>query len=161
MLTKINTMKAAYQIDDTDKKILGHLIKNARTPFLEIARDCGISGAAIHQRVKKLEDLGVITGSKFTVRPAAIGYDICAFIGVFLERASLYDVVVKTIKEINEVVECHYTTGQYAIFLKIHCKDNQHLMDILVNTIQNIEGVSRTESFISLEQIIEREIKVN
>jgi len=151
-------MSGKYRVDAIDKKILSHLIQNARTPFLEIARDCGISGAAIHQRVRKLEDLGVIKGSKFIITPAAVGYDICVFIGVHLTKAHVYDEVVSRLKEIPEIVECHYTTGAYAILLKLYCQDNQHLMNILVNTIQNIDGVARTESFISLEQAINREL---
>ncbi|MFO7940806.1 MAG: Lrp/AsnC ligand binding domain-containing protein [Bacteroidales bacterium] len=153
-------MAEKHRVDAVDKKILAHLIQNARTPFLEIARDCGISGAAIHQRVRKLEEMGVIQGSKFIITPSAIGYDICVFIGVHLTKAHVYDEVVVKLKEIPEIVECHYTTGAYAILLKLYCRDNQHLMKILVNTIQNIEGVARTESFISLEQAINRELQL-
>ncbi|MDA3779097.1 MAG: Lrp/AsnC ligand binding domain-containing protein [Bacteroidales bacterium] len=153
-------MQKHINIDSTDKKILEYLIKNARTPFLEIARVCGISGAAIHQRIKKLEDLGVIAGSKFIINPRAIGMDICVFVGVHLDMAHLYKDVVKEFENISEIVECHYTTGNYAILLKMYCKDNEHLMDVLVNTIQNIKGVSKTETFISLEQAIKREICV-
>jgi Lrp/AsnC family transcriptional regulator for asnA, asnC and gidA len=153
-------MAEKHRVDEVDKKILSHLIQNARTPFLEIARDCGISGAAIHQRVRKLEEMGVIKGSKFIITPSAVGYDICVFIGVHLTKAHVYDEVVARLKTIPEVVECHYTTGAYAILLKLYCRDNQHLMNILVNTIQNIEGVARTESFISLEQAINRELQL-
>ncbi len=147
-------------IDNIDKKILSYLMNDARISFLSIAKKCKISSAAIHQRVKKMTDAGIIKGSKFTINPKVLGYDICAFIGVYLDQAHVYKSVVNELKKINEVVECHYTTGNYAIFLKLYCKNNEHLMKILIDTIQNIKGVSRTETFISLEQTIERQIEV-
>jgi Lrp/AsnC family transcriptional regulator, regulator for asnA, asnC and gidA len=153
-------MSQKLQIDATDRKILSFLIKNARTPFLEIARACGISGAAIHQRYNKLEELGIISGSKFMIKPKAVGYDICAFVGVYLEKAHIYKNVIKDIDKIPEVTECHFTTGTWALLLKIYCTDNQHLMNVLVNTIQNIPGVARTETFISLDQTIDREFSI-
>lgn len=148
------------QIDEVDQKILSYLIKNARMPFLEIARECGISGAAIHQRVKKLEDAGIIDGSRFIVKPQALGYEVCAFIGILLDHAHQYKSVVKEIEAIPEIVECHFTTGNYTFFVKLLCRDNQHLMDVLINTLQNIPGISKTETFISLEQTVDREIKL-
>ncbi|RLD63922.1 MAG: transcriptional regulator [Bacteroidetes bacterium] len=147
-------------IDNIDKKILSYLMNDARISFLSIAKECNISSAAIQQRVKKMTDAGIIKGSKFTIRPKVLGYDICAFIGVFLDKAHAYKSVVNELMKINEIVECHYTTGNYAIFLKLYCKNNEHLMKILIDTIQNIQGVSRTETFISLEQTIERQIEV-
>ena len=147
-------------IDNIDKKILSYLMNDARISFLSIAKKCKISSAAIHQRVKKMTDAGIIKGSKFTINPKVLGYDICAFIGVYLDQAHVYKSVVNELKKINEIVECHYTTGNYAIFLKLYCKNNEHLMKILIDTIQNIKGVSRTETFISLEQTIERQIEV-
>ena len=156
----IHIMGQKLQIDATDRKILSFLIKNARTPFLEIARACGISGAAIHQRFNKLEESGIISGSKFMVKPKAVGYDICAFVGVYLEKTHVYKNVIKEIEKIKEVTECHFTTGSWALLLKIYCTDNQHLMNVLVNTIQNIPGVARTETFISLDQTIDREFSV-
>ncbi|MBE9469096.1 MAG: Lrp/AsnC ligand binding domain-containing protein [Bacteroidetes bacterium] len=147
-------------IDNIDKKILSYLMSDARISFLSIAKECNISSAAIQQRVKKMSEAGIIKGSKFTINPKVLGYDICAFIGVFLDQAHAYKSVVNELKTIKEVVECHYTTGNYAIFLKLFCKNNEHLMKVLIDTIQNIEGVSRTETFISLEQTIERQIEV-
>lgn len=155
---KDNQMR--LQIDEVDQKILSYLIKNARMPFLEIARECGISGAAIHQRVKKLEDAGVIDGSRFIVKPQALGYEVCAFIGIFLDHAHQYKSVVKEIKAIPEIVECHFTTGNFTFLVKMLCRDNQHLMDVLINTLQNIPGIAKTETFISLEQTVDREIKL-
>jgi len=153
-------MNKKVQIDETDRKILSFLIKNARTPFLEIARACGISGAAIHQRIRKLEDAGIISGSKFTVKPKAVGFDICAFVGILLDKPNVYNNVIKELGRIPEIVECHFTTGTWALLVKIYCVDNNHLMDVLVNKMQNISGVGRTESFISLEQTIDREFTI-
>lgn len=148
------------QIDEVDQKILSYLIKNARIPFLEIARECGISGAAIHQRVKKLEDSGIIDGSRFIVKPRALGYEVCAFVGIFLDHAHQYKMVVEKIEAIPEIVECHFTTGNFTFLVKMLCRDNQHLMDVLINTLQNIPGVAKTETFISLDQTVDREIKL-
>ena len=153
-------MTKKAQIDETDRTILSFLIKNARTPFLEIARACGISGAAIHQRIRKLEDAGIISGSKFTVKPKAVGFDICAFVGILLDKPNVYNNVIKELEKIPEIVECHFTTGTWALLVKIYCVDNNHLMDVLVNKMQNISGVGRTESFISLEQTIDREFSI-
>lgn len=149
-----------YQIDAIDQKILGFLVKNARMPFLEIARECGVSGAAIHQRVKKMENSGIITGSRLLVKPQALGLNVCAFIGMSLDQANSYPEVVEALKKIPEVVECHFITGQHALLLKIFCFDNDHLMKILIETIQNIPGVEKTETWISLDQAIERQVWV-
>lgn len=148
------------KIDETDKKILSFLMKNARMPFLEIARECGISGAAIHQRVKKLENSEVIEGSQFNISPKSIGYDICAYVGVQLAKANLYKDVVQDLMKIPEVIECHFTTGRFAVLIKMFCKDNNHLMEVLVNTIQNIPEISSTETFISLDQAFHRQLEI-
>jgi len=150
-----------YHIDETDKKILSFLTKNARIPFLEIARECGISGAAIHQRVKKMEDSGVIEGSRFIVKPSTLGFKICAFIGIELDNAHENKKVIKQLEKISEIVECHFITGRYSFLLKVICNDHQHLMNILINELQNIPGIARTESFISLDQQIEKQIDFN
>ena len=147
-------------IDGTDKSILRFLIKDARTPVLEIARNIGISGAAIHQRLKKLENSGLIAGSKFIINPKALGYTTMAFVGVFLEKAKINSDVVRQLKRIPEVIECHYTTGDWSILIKILCKDNMHLMSVLNKGIQEISGVSRTETYISLNQQIDIQIKI-
>ncbi len=151
---------AQYNIDSLDQKILGFLIKNARMPFLEIARECGISGAAIHQRVKKMEDAGIITGARLQVKPKALGLDVCAFVGVHLNECNSYLNTVEELKSIPEIVECHFVTGSYELLLKIYCRDHEHLMDILVNTIQHIPNVQKTESLISLDQAFERQVWV-
>ncbi|WP_457610933.1 Lrp/AsnC ligand binding domain-containing protein [Lutibacter sp.] len=149
-----------FHIDGIDKIILKNLMKDARTPILGIAREIGISGAAIHQRLRKLEASGLILGSKFIINPKVLGYKTLAFIGVFLDAASKYSSAIKRLKEIPEVIESHYTTGNYAIFIKILCKDNEHLMKLLNQEIQSIKGVARTETFISLDQQIDRQIKL-
>lgn len=147
-------------IDGIDKIILKNLMNNARAPILGIAREVGISGAAIHQRLRKLEKSGLLAGSKFVINPKILGYKTLAFVGIFLDSASTYKEAVKRLKEIDEVVESHYTTGNYAVFVKILCKDNEHLMHVLNKQLQSIKGVSRTETFISLEQQIDRQIKI-
>lgn len=155
------TSSLQYQIDDTDKKILSFLVKNARMSFLEIARECGISGAAIHQRVKKMETCGIITGSRLLVTPAAIGLTVCAFIEVDLSQANTYPQVIEALKNIPEVVECHFVTGGHSLLLKLYCFDHEHLMHVVINMIQNLPGIEKTETFLSLDQPIERQIWVN
>ena len=147
-------------IDGIDKKILRALMQDARTPILEIARQVGISGAAIHQRLRKLESSELISGSKFVINPKSLGYTTMAFIGIFLDKASSNPDAVKQLKKVPEVLECHYTTGNWSILIKVLCKDNEHLMHLLNKEIQSIKGVSRTETFISLEQQIDRQIKI-
>ncbi|MEG1607268.1 MAG: winged helix-turn-helix transcriptional regulator [Mucinivorans sp.] len=143
-----------YNIDEIDRKILSYLIDNARMPFLEIARECGISGAAIHQRVRKLEENGIIAGSHLRVDPKAMGFDVCAFVGVQLSQPELTDVVVEKLTQVREIVECHFITGRNTLLIKLYCRDNEHLMKVLVNTIQKIKGVNQTETFVSLNEPI-------
>ena len=150
----------SYHLDEIDRKILGFLIKNARMPFLEIARECGVSGAAIHQRVKKLELNGVITGSRLLVKPQALGLNVCAYISVTLSEANKYPEVIAAFRAIPEIVEFHFVTGRYSLLVKLYCYDNDHLMDILLNTIQKIPYVQSTETQISLDNEIERQVGV-
>ncbi len=147
-------------IDGIDKQILRALMEDARTPILEIARNVGVSGAAIHQRLRKLEKSELISGSKFVINPKALGYTTMAFVGIYLDKAMNNPDAVKQLQKIPEVLECHYTTGNWSILIKILCKDNEHLMHVLNKEIQTIEGVSRTETFISLNQQIDRQIKI-
>ena len=156
-------MKVSNQkiiIDGIDKKILRVLMEDARTPVLEIARQVGISGAAIHQRLRKLEKSGLLTGSKFIVNPKVLGYTTMAYVGIYLDKAMSNPEAVKQLKNIPEVLECHYTTGHWSVFIKILAKDNEHLMYLLNKEIQSINGVSRTETFVSLQQQIDRQIKI-
>jgi Lrp/AsnC family transcriptional regulator for asnA, asnC and gidA len=130
-------------------------------PFLEIARECGISGAAIHQRVKKLDEQGVILGSKLVVDPRLLGYDVCAFVGIKVQEPSLESATIDHLKLIPEVVECHYITGEHNLFIKMYCTDNEHLMRTLAEKIRNIPGVVGTETFISLMEPLSRQIDVS
>ena len=148
------------RIDGIDKKILRSLMNDARRPILEIARSIGISGAAVHQRLRKLERSGLISGSKFTINPRALGYRTLAYIGIYLDKAMSNLRAVKELEGIPEVLECHYTTGDWSILIKVLCRDNEHLMQVLNKNIQQIEGVSRTETFISLKQQIDRQISI-
>jgi Lrp/AsnC family transcriptional regulator for asnA, asnC and gidA len=147
-------------IDGIDKIILRHLMQDARKPILEIARKVGVSGAAIHQRLRKLEKSGLLAGSKFIVDPKVLGYRTMAFIGIYLERAANNARAVRQLEDIPEVIECHYTTGNWSVLIKILCKNNEDLMSLLNKKIQAIDGVSRTETFISLDQQIDRQIKI-
>ncbi len=149
------------RIDNLDKKILDIISVNARIPFKDVAAECGVSRAAIHQRVQRLIDQGVITGSGYHVNPKSLGYSTCTFVGLKLEKGSMYREVVACIKDIPEVVECHCTTGQYSLFLKMYARDNEQLMDILNNRIQGIPGVDSTETLISLDQSIKKELPIN
>lgn len=148
------------QLDQLDVKILQMVSGNARKPFLEIARECGVSGAAVHQRVGKLQAAGVIRGSEMLIDPSAIGYDTCAYMGFFLKDPSTFNEVVEKLREIPEVVECHFTTGQYDIFVKIYAHNNDHLLHIIHEKLQNL-GLSRTESLISFKEVFKRPLPID
>lgn len=148
------------KLDGIDKTILNFLMEDAKKPILEIAKNIGITGAAVHQRLRKLEKSGLIEGSKMLLDARLLGYKTMAFVGVYLDKAVSNPQAVKKLSEIPEVIECHYTTGNWSIFLKILCRDNEHLMNVLNKNIQAIDGVSRTETFISLNQQIQRQIKI-
>jgi len=147
-------------IDALDEKILKLITQNARIPFLEVARECGVSGAAIHQRVQRLFNIGVVQGSEFIVNPTKLGYNTCAYMGIYLDKARYHRQVVEALRNIPEIVECHYTTGQYAIFIKIQTKNNVHLKQIIDDELQEIEGIARTETFISLEMDFKRQVPI-
>jgi Lrp/AsnC family transcriptional regulator for asnA, asnC and gidA len=147
-------------IDGIDKIILRLLTQDARTPIMAISKETGISGAAVHQRLKKLEKAEVISGSQIILNPKILGFKTMAFIGIYLDKAIRNPEAVKQLEQIDEVIECHYTTGNWSIFVKLLCRDNEHLMELLNKKIQSVEGVSRTETFISLQQQLDRQIKV-
>jgi len=149
-------------LDSLDRRILNLLMKNARTPFLEVARLCGVSGAAIHQRVQKMVEEGIISGSQVNINPKKTNYQTCAFIGiqVNLTHKSTHQEVFKKIKEIPEIVECHHITGKYSLLVKIYSKSNEHLKKILVEKIQSILEITSTETFISLEEGFIRQLPV-
>lgn len=149
------------KIDTLDKKILDIVVRNARIPSKDIAEDCGVSRAAIHQRLQRLIDVGIITGSGYHVNPTTLGYTTCTYIGVNLERGAMYRDVVPEFEKIPEIVECHFTTGPYTMLVKLYARDNEHLMQLLNDKIQNIPGVTGTETLISLHESIHREIPIH
>lgn len=148
-----------YYLDEVDKKIIYILMDNSKSSLAIIAKEVGISTTAVHQRIKKLENAGIIENSISILNPRKIGYKVISFIGVYLDQPSHYPETIKSLNDINEVVEAYYTTGNYTVFLKVICRDNDDLMRIL-NKIQKLKGVIRTETFISLEQSINRQLKV-
>ena len=150
---------ANMQLDSLDYQILKTLSENARKPYLEIARECGVSGAAIHQRIQKLTSMNVISGSHTLISPSAIGYDTCAYIGFYLSDPSQFSELVERLKLIPEVVECHYTTGKYDILIKVYAKNNDHLLNIIHTKLQNL-GSTRTETLISFKVVFYRQIPV-
>jgi Lrp/AsnC family transcriptional regulator for asnA, asnC and gidA len=154
----LKIIRQSVTVDGIDKIIIKNLLQDARTPIQVIASVAGISGAAVHQRLKKLEKANVISGSQIILNPKILGFKTVAFIGVYLDKAIRNPEAVKQLKNIPEVIECHYTTGNWSIFAKLLCRDNEHLMELLNKNIQSVEGVSRTETFISLEEQINRQV---
>lgn len=149
-----------HQLDALDKKILRMIAEDARIPFLEVARACNVSGAAIHQRIQKLTNIGVLKGSRFIIDPESIGYDTCAYVGINLKNPEKFDVAVEALKEIPEVVECHYTTGDYDLFIKIFAINNHHLLDIIHEKLQPL-GLSRSETIISFGSAFTRQLPMS
>lgn len=149
-----------YEIDNTDIQLLNILQINAFTPFTEIAKKLYVSPGTVHVRIKKLTDAGIAKAPQIQIDLPKIGYDITAFIGVYLNKSDIYERVVKELKKIPEIVSCHYTTGNYSLFLKIHCRDTQHLRTVLHENIQKIEGINRTETLISLEESFVRNLEL-
>lgn len=148
-------------LDAIDRKILKFLIKNARMPFLEIARECGISGAAIHQRIRKLDESGVILGSRLIVDPKMLGFDVCAHIGIIIKDPQQLMQTMEKLRDVPEIVECHFITSSYNILAKLYCLDNEHLMRTIFDGILRIPGVSTTETFISLQEAFQRQVNVD
>lgn len=152
---------AQHQIDRLDKKILQLISQDARIPFLEVARECNVSGAAIHQRIQKLRNTGIIKGSEFVIDTYKVGFQTCAYIGITLSDIKMFKAVVEDLKLIPEVVECHYATGKYSMFVKIYARDNRHLLHIILDRLTLISGIAHTETFqISLDEIFRRQLSV-
>lgn len=152
---------AHHQIDRLDKKILQLISQDARIPFLEVARECNVSGAAIHQRIQKLRNLGIIKGSEFVIDTYKVGFQTCAYIGITLHNVKSFGNVAEELKKIPEVVECHYATGKYSMFVKIYARDNRHLLQIILERMTPIEGIAHTETFqISLDEVFRRQLSV-
>ncbi len=150
---------AFHELDELDENILRMIVDNARIPFLEVARACGVSGAAIHQRVQKLTGLGVIKGSEFLLDAEKIGYETCAYVGIFLTSPSTFEYVVKELEKIPEVVECYYTTGQYDLLIKVFAKNNKDLLRIIHSELQPL-GLSRTETLISFKEGFRKKLPI-
>ncbi|AZV55675.1 MULTISPECIES: Lrp/AsnC ligand binding domain-containing protein [Clostridium] len=148
-------------LDDLDLQILEILLKDSRTPFLEIARQCHVSGGTIHVRVKKMEDMDIIKGTKLIIDNSKIGFDVCGFIGIYLDKAKSFNNSLDELKQIKEIVEIHYTTGDYSIFVKVLCKNITDLQNLLMNKIQSVDGVQRTDTIISLFQPVDRSIDID
>lgn len=148
-----------HNLDELDQKILNLIATNARIPFLEVARSCNVSGAAIHQRIQKLTNIGVIKGSEYIIDPEKVGFETCAYLGLFLKDPQSFDSVVEELEKIPEIVECHFTTGRYDMFVKVYAKNNHHLMGIIHNKLQAV-GVARTETLISFNEAIKRQIPI-
>ena len=149
-----------YQrLDKLDKQILRLIAGDARIPFLEVARACNVSGAAIHQRIQKLTQCGILKGSQFVIDPEKIGYETCAYIGLNLKNPENFDLVVEELKKIPEVVECHYTTGAFDMFIKIYALNNHHLLNIIHDKLQPL-GLSRSETIISFNSAIDRQLPI-
>jgi Lrp/AsnC family transcriptional regulator for asnA, asnC and gidA len=153
-------MSKNLEIDNIDLKILALLSEDAKTPYTEIAKKVYVSGGTVHVRMRKMEEMGIVQGTTLNMDYSKLGYDITAFLGIYLERNSMYDEVATELKKIPEVVKIHYTTGNYSIFCKIHCKDTRHLREVLHDKIQKVDGIVRTETLISLEETLNRHIQL-
>ncbi|MDZ7876552.1 MAG: Lrp/AsnC ligand binding domain-containing protein [Saprospiraceae bacterium] len=153
-------MSKILELDEVDKKILAILMRNAKTPYTDIAKNIHVSSGTVHVRMNKLEQMGIVTGATLSIDYTKLGYDISAFLGIYLDKSSFYDDVSEQLKNIPEVVAAHYTTGIYSIFAKIICRDTAHLKEILHDKIQKINGIQRTETFISLQESINRPISI-
>ncbi|MBR9920188.1 MAG: winged helix-turn-helix transcriptional regulator [Bacteroidetes bacterium] len=153
-------MSKNQELDQLDRQILSILMHNSKTPFTEIAKKLFVSGGTIHVRMKKLEDMGIVQGYNLDIDHSLLGYDISAFLGIYLDRSSLYDEVAEELARIPEIVGAHYTTGQYNILAKIICRDTNHLREVLHDKIQKISGIQRTETLISLQESINRPLDI-
>ena len=150
-----------HQLDTLDEQILQLISDNARIPFLEVARACNVSGAAIHQRIQKLTNLGILKGSEYVIDPEKIGYETCAYIGIYLKDPATFDAVTKALEAIPEIVECHFITGNFNILVKLYCLDNEHLMKTIFDGILRIQGISTTQTFISLNEAFQRQVSID
>ncbi len=150
-----------YEIDNVDIRILEILMKNAKKPYTEVAKMIPVSGGTVHVRMRKLEEIGIVKGTTLLIDHSKLGYDITAFIGIFLAKSELYDDVIAQLEKIPEITNVHYTTGNYSMFARMHCRDTQHLKDVLHDKIQRVKGIVRTDTMISLEESVNRNIELN
>ena len=156
----IYLMPNHYKVDNVDLKILEILMQDAKKPYTEVAKKVFVSGGTVHVRMNKLEEAGIVEKTTLKVNYAKLGYDITAFIGIFLQKSDLYDSVLEALKSIPEITNIHYTTGNYSMFLKLHCKDTNHLKQVLHDKIQKVDGIERTETMISLEESLDRSLNL-
>ncbi len=153
-------MAKNYEIDNTDLKILEILMDDAKKPFTEVAKKVYVSQGTVHVRMGKMEKAGIVEKNTVKINYSKLGYDITAFIGIYLEKSALYDAVLSKLKEISEITNIHYTTGNYSMFVKIHCRDTNHLKEVLHDKMQQVEGIDRTETMISLEESLDRSLRL-
>ncbi|GLR16219.1 Lrp/AsnC ligand binding domain-containing protein [Portibacter lacus] len=153
--------KKQLDIDELDLKILSVLMEDAKTPYTEIGKKLFVSGGTIHVRMKKLQDIGIVKGAYLNIDHVLLGYDLSAFLGIYLKESSMYLDVIAALKEIPEIVSAHYTTGVYSIFARVICRDTDHLREVLSGKVQKIKGIQRTETFISLEESIQRPVSLS
>lgn len=149
-----------YAFDNTDLAILDALMKDAKRPYTEVARLVHVSQGTVHVRMNKLMEAGVVEKTTLRINYARLGYDITAFIGIYLEKSALYDQVLEKLKSIPEITSIHYTTGNYSMFVKIHCRDTNHLREVLHDRMQQVAGIERTETMISLEESLDRSLSL-
>jgi len=153
-------MSRNFEIDNTDLKILEILMQDAKRPYTEVAKKVNVSQGTVHVRMNKMEDAGILEKTTLRINYAKLGYDITAFIGIYLEKSALYDMVLNKLRSIPEITNIHYTTGNYSMFIKIHCRDTNHLKEVLHDKMQQVEGIERTETMISLEESLDRNLKL-
>ncbi len=153
-------MPKNYELDNVDFKILELLMQDAKRPYTEVAKKVNVSQGTVHVRMAKMEEAGIIDKTSLRINYANLGYDITAFIGIYLEKSALYEKVLAKLKDIPEIVNIHYTTGNYSMFVKIHCRDTNHLKEVLHDKMQQVEGIERTETMISLEESLDRSLRL-
>ena len=153
-------MSRPYELDDTDRRIINLLVKDAKLPYSEIARQLQVSGGTIHVRMTRLEELGIVRGATLDLDLQKVGYSIEAFLGIFLLKSSYCDSVIARLRDIPEVISVHFTTGSYNLFARLACRNTQHLRNVLHDRVQQIEGVERTETLISLEEVFSRAVQL-
>ena len=153
-------MSSKLNLDKLDLQIIQEMLENAETPYAELGKKLFVSGGTIHVRIKKLEEFGIANGKKLSVNLKKLGYDITAFVGIFLEKSSMYDAVAKDLEKIPEIVRLNYTTGNYSMYIEIVCKDINQLRSVLHDELQKIKGIERTDTLISLVESFNRNVQV-
>lgn len=153
-------MASKFNLDKLDLQIIQEMMEDAGISYADLGKKLFVSGGTIHVRIKKLQELGVVKGTKLNVDLKQLGYDITAFVGIYLEKSSLYDQVAEDLRKIPEIIRLNYTTGNYSMFLEVVCKDIAQLRFVLHDSLQKIKGIERTETFISLDESFNRNVQV-